>query len=304
MNPLPFTPGPANLPAPATPFMKTHPRIPLRAVVSCLGAALVSTAAASPFADSAAGTGTVLGNTMSAGTTKARPQDPAWEKAKHTPTGQMYQLPFTMPKAEDIQKLASGWEYSGQVEVGFVGGDVDERNAQFRMYQDPDNGAYLNNFSLQMKKPEGGYFVELTGGGAGQHDQYYGLQFGRYNSWKVKLYFSETPHVFTDRYRTLWNGVGTGNLTLLPGLTLGGTASTAADNASVASVLANTPYSTLSLVRKRSGVRLEADLSKTWKVYVRVRSAQSGATIRAIPRWRSPSRWTTPRMTSWPGCRT
>lgn len=268
MNPLPFTPGPAKLPAPTSPLMKTHPRIPLRAVVSCLGVVLASTAAASPFADSATGVGTVLGNTMSAGTTKARPQDPAWEKAKHTPTGQMYQLPFTMPKAEDIQKLASGWEYSGQVEVGFVGGDVDERNAQFRMYQDPDNGAYLNNFSLQMKKPEGGYFVELTGGGAGRHDQYYGLQFGRYNAWKVKLYFSETPHVFTDRYRTLWNGVGTGNLTLLPGLTLGGTASTAADNASVVSVLANTPYSTLSLVRKRSGVRLEADLSKTWKGYV------------------------------------
>ena len=41
--------------------------------------------------------------------------------------------------------------------------------------------------------------VDLTAGSAGRHDQYYGLQFGRYNDWKVKIFFSETPHVFTDR---------------------------------------------------------------------------------------------------------
>lgn len=35
------------------------------------------------------------------------------------------------------------------------------------------------------------------------------------------MFFSEIPHVFTDRYKSLWNGVGTGNLTLVPGLTQG-----------------------------------------------------------------------------------
>lgn len=267
MNAMHLIPARPVQPSAATPPMKTHPRIPLRAVVSCLGAALASTVTAAPFADSATGVGTVLGNTQSAGPTKARPQDPDWEKAKHTPSGQMFRLPFLAPKLDDAKNVVAGWESSGHIEVGVIGGDADEHNAQFRMYQDPDNGAALNNFSLLLKKPQGGYFVEVNGGGAGQHDQYYGVQFGRYNDWKVKLFFSETPHVFTDRYRSLWSGVGTGYLTLLPGLTPGGTANTATDNANVSTLLANAPFTTLSLTRKRSGIRVESNLSPTWKAY-------------------------------------
>ncbi len=255
-------------PSAATSPMHSLPRIPFRAVVSCLGAALASSVAASPFADSASGTGTALGNTLSQGPVKTRPNDPDWEKAKHTPTGQMFRLPFRVPKLDDAKNVVSGWELSGHVEVGVIGGDADEHNAQFRMYQDPDNGAALNNFSLLLKKPEGGYFIEATGGGAGWHDQYYGLQFGRRNLWKVKLFFNETPHVFTDRYRSLWNGIGTGALTLLPGLTPGGTASTANDNAAVTAQLTTGPLTTLSLTRKRAGVRVEATLSPTWQAYV------------------------------------
>ncbi|WP_414662578.1 MtrB/PioB family outer membrane beta-barrel protein [Horticoccus sp. 23ND18S-11] len=248
--------------------MKTSSRFPLRTLASCLGATLVPLASAAPLADSAVGVGTVLGNAMNPAPSKSRAQDPDWATAKHSPTGQMYKLPFAVPKLEDIKKTASGWEYSGQIEVGVIGGDADERNAQFTMYQDIDNGAYVNNFNLQMKKPEGGYMVELSGGGAGRHDQYYGLQFGRYNDWKVKVYFSETPHVFTDRYKTLWTGIGTDVLTLLPGLTPGGTASIPNDNASVAAAAAANANTMLSLTRKRSGVRIDANLTKTWKGYV------------------------------------
>ncbi|MBI4624934.1 MAG: MtrB/PioB family outer membrane beta-barrel protein [Verrucomicrobia bacterium] len=197
----------------------------------------------------------------------SRPLDPDWVKAKHTPTGQLFKIPFAVPSLEDMRKGATGWEYSGQLEFGYIGGDADEQSARFRMYQDIDQGAYVNNFSLQMRKPEGGYTVDLAGGGAGRHDQYYGLQFGRYNDWKVKVYFSETPHVFTNRYKSLWSGIGTGTLTLLPGLTPGGTASIPADNASVAAAAAKDPI-TLSLTQKRSGIRVDLDLTKTWKGYV------------------------------------
>ena len=58
---------------------------------------------------------------------------------------------------------------------------------------------------------DGGHNVDVVGGAAGRHDQYYGLQFGRANDWKVKLFFTEIPHVFTNRYKSLWNGVGTAN---------------------------------------------------------------------------------------------
>lgn len=68
----------------------------------------------------------------------------------------MFKLPFAVPKAGEIQAAASGWEYSGQLEFGLIGGDADERNAQYRTYQDVDNGAYVNNFSLQMRQPKTG----------------------------------------------------------------------------------------------------------------------------------------------------
>ncbi len=244
--------------------MKTIFRLTLTTTIAAAALPL----GASPFATTADGVGTSLANKETASVNASRSADADWPVAKHTPTGQMFKLPFAVPKLEDIAKTASGWEYSGQVEAGYIGGDADERNAQYRMYQDFDQGAYLNNFDLAMKKTDGSFFG-LSGGAAGRRDQYYGTTFGRANAWTVKLYFSETPHVFTDSYKTLWSGLGTGNLVLLPGLTPGGTASTTADNAAVAAAAAlPANRTTLALTRKRYGARLDLTLSAAWKAYV------------------------------------
>ncbi|MBI5766281.1 MAG: MtrB/PioB family outer membrane beta-barrel protein [Verrucomicrobia bacterium] len=243
--------------------MKTIFRLTLTALAAAAAARLV----ASPFATTSAGVGTTLSNKETSSVNASRSADPEWAAIKHTPTGQMFKWPLVVPKLEDIAKSASGWEYSGQLEVGYIGGDADERNARYRMYQDFDQGAYVNNFDLAMKKADGSFFG-LSGGAAGRRDQYYGVNFGRANSWTLKLYFSETPHVFTDSYKTLWSGLGTGNLVLLTGLTPGGTASTTADNAAVAAAAANSANRTsLSLTRKRYGARLDLTLSAAWKVY-------------------------------------
>ncbi len=243
--------------------MKTNLRRAVPALTFSFGAVLSAPA----FASSSAAVGTTLGNKESASATASRSADPDWPLVNHTPSGQMFQLPFSVPKLADLKKSASGWEYSGQLEFGYIGGDADERNAQYRMYQDLDQGAYLNNLSLLLKKADGS-FLDLTAGGAGRRDQYYGLHFGRTNAWQVKVYFSETPHIFTDNYKSLWTGLGTGTLVLVPGLTPGGTASTAADNAAVAAAALNGKPTTLGLTRKRGGVRLDLTLSQSWKAYV------------------------------------
>jgi hypothetical protein len=237
---------------------------PSRMRPALLGLALTSAAFAGPWADTATGAGTSLGNALNARPGAARSSDPAWPAAKATPTGRMFQLPFALP---DVRPATAGWEYSGQIEFGYLGGDADEENARFRMYQDVDQGAYANNFTLHLKQPANRLAIEVAGGAAGRRDQYYGLQISRINDWTLKLHFSETPHVFTDRYRTIWNGVGSGSLALLTGLTAGGTTSTAADNAAVAAAAAANPM-TLGLVRKRGGVRLDVTLSKSWKAYL------------------------------------
>ena len=39
-----------------------------------------------------------------------------------------------------------------------------------------------------------------VGDAVAQNDQYYGVDVGRYNTWRVRGSFSEIPHVFTSTY--------------------------------------------------------------------------------------------------------
>ena len=111
------------------PKSKFHFRLFLRAAPICLVVGLLLPAAfTAPLADSATGTGTVLGNAANRAPDPSLPQDPDWATAKHTPTGQLFKIPFAVPKLEDVKKIGSEWEYSGQLEVGFIKGDADECN--------------------------------------------------------------------------------------------------------------------------------------------------------------------------------
>lgn len=248
--------------------MKTDRRTLAPVAAALISGLLVLPGTQSLLADSATGTGTTPGDSASASVLASRPLDPAWLQTKHTPTGQMFQFPPALPIWDELERTASGWEISGQVEFGFIGGSTGDRNAQYQIYQDLASGPILNSFDLVLQDPAAAAYVEATGGGVGRHDQYYGLEFGRYHAWKVKLFFNETPHLYTDQYKTLWSGIGTGNLTLLPGLTPGGTGSNAADNAAVAARALAGPDIILGLVRRKSGVRFDVDLSSTWKAYV------------------------------------
>jgi hypothetical protein len=242
-------------------------RVSLRVAAVLVGLLVLPVFTPRLRANSAVGVDTSLGNSLSTPTQRSEPLDPDWVKVNHTPTGQLFSYPPAWPKAEDL-KAGSGWEFSGQLEFGFISGDADDRNAEYRMYQDADNGAYLNNFNFHFKQPATARFIDVSGGSAGRHDQFYALQFGRYNDWKIRVFYNETPHVFTDQYKSLWSGVGTGNLTLLPGLTPGGSGSTATDNANVMAQALNNPDTTLGLVRKKAGIRADLHLTNTWLAYV------------------------------------
>ncbi|OGI48915.1 MAG: hypothetical protein A2151_06245 [Candidatus Muproteobacteria bacterium RBG_16_65_34] len=248
--------------------MKARIRSRLKILTLCVGAAVVQLAAAAAQADTGVGVDTVLGNALNPGTGNTmRDRDPAGlsgqPQTRRTPTGQLYELPYlpVTPKATE-----SGWTYSGSVEAGVLGGDANEKNATFRMYKDLDNGLYLNNFEVEAEKADEARFVEAVGGGVGRNDQYFGVEFGRYNDWKVEAFYNETPHVFTSTYRSLWSGLGTDNLTL-NALTPGGTTSAAVTGPNIVNALAATENSELSLVRKKGGVRYDTNLSDAWKFF-------------------------------------
>ncbi len=193
--------------------MTARPRIKLFA--ACIAAALAQWGAGSALADSGVGVDTALGNALNTPgrASVPRPLDPdGADSVRRSPSGQLYGLPEER-SADDITKSASGWEYSGNFEAGLIGGTAGEKNALFRKYKDLSNGLALNYFEFEGDKPNTANFVQAFGGGAGQNDQFYGLQLGRYNDWKLKLFYTETLHVFSDNWKSLFNGEGTGNLT-------------------------------------------------------------------------------------------
>ena len=248
-------------------------RLWIGAMVYGIGAAVAQLATGPAFADSAEGPVTALGNAMNPGTVDAaRDLDPAGlspyrPPASRTPTGQFYDIPY-LPR--EVRRSESGWEYSGFIEAGVLAGDANNKNALFRRYRDIGNGPTLNNFGMEAAKPDEARFIEIVGGGAGRSDQFYGVQFGRYNDYRINLSYSEIPHVFSTTARPIWQGVGTGNLSLpvWPGIAPGGASgNTTTDAAALQGLINATGDTELGLVRKKGGVRLDMNLTDTWKFY-------------------------------------
>ena len=112
--------------------MKAAYRIPVRAAVALAMLCAGQISAPALRANSATGVDTSLGNSLSRPTQRSEDLDADWLKTKHTPTGQMFNFPYAAPKADET-KPASDWNFSGQLEFGFISGDANERNAEYRI---------------------------------------------------------------------------------------------------------------------------------------------------------------------------
>lgn len=194
-----------------------QPKVKL--IVVCIGAALLQWGANSALADSAVGVDMANGNALNPPGRSSMPRPLSADGAdtvRRSPSGQMYGIPYDTNA--ETSKTQSGWEYTGGVEAGVLGGDPGTSNALYRKYKDLKTGGYLNYFEVEADNPGTAQYMSAFGGGAGQRDQFYGFQYGRYNDWKVKLFYNETLHVFSDSYKSLYNGAGSGDLTLAGGL--------------------------------------------------------------------------------------
>jgi hypothetical protein len=184
--------------------------------------------------------------------------------AARTPTGQFYNIP--VDEGEEFDSKKAGWKSSGFVEWGGIRVFGDSRSAGFLQYKDLDSGLYINNFGVTAEKPDEARFFEAIGGAVGMDDQFYRVQFGRYNDWRITAFYDGTPQVFTTTYRSLWGGLGTGDLSLL-NLRPGGAASAPVTQTNIQTALAATPNSELEVIRKKAGLRLDKILSNSWKLF-------------------------------------
>lgn len=192
--------------------MSTRPR--MKMLAASIGVALAQWGAGSALADSAMGVDMANGNALNppGRTSVPRPMaEDGLDTVRHSPTGQLYGLPYD--RTDEGSKTDGGWEYHGSIEAGVLGGDSGNKNVLFRQYKDLKNGGYLNFFEVEAYKPDSAKYITAFGGGTGQNDQFYQLEYGRYNDWEVKLFYNETIHVFSDNWKSLYSGEGSGELT-------------------------------------------------------------------------------------------
>ncbi|HJS36583.1 MAG TPA: MtrB/PioB family outer membrane beta-barrel protein [Burkholderiales bacterium] len=189
------------------------------------------------------------------------------EPAARTPSGRFFDIPLAPVEMEGLKVSEGGWRTFGFVEFGAIGVDGDEGAQGFRAYKDIQSGPTIQSFGAFAEKPESARYMEVVGGSVGRNDEFYGLRLGRYNDWKLEVYYNETPHVYTTTYRSLWSGVGTDRLALDQGLPPGGGASAAATQTAVRNALAVTENGELGVTRKKAGMRLDMNLTETWKFH-------------------------------------
>lgn len=183
--------------------MNNSPRMKL--LTLCIAAALAQMAGMPVLADTAVGVDTVSGNAANPGYLAGPIQmDTDWAAVKRSPSGQMYAIPRA-----DVEE---GGKLSGKVDIGYQHESDAKDYAKRKEYSDQRNGLYLNNIRLSGETANLNYFT-INGGGVGRHDQFYDVTTGKYGDWRVRAFYNETLHVFTDTWKALYNGEGTGNLT-------------------------------------------------------------------------------------------
>jgi hypothetical protein len=249
--------------------MNFHPRIKLLA--ACIGAALAQWGTGSALADSAVGVDTAIGNALNPPGRSAMPRpiaDDAADTVRRSPSGQLYGLPPAPPG--QFTKTNFGWEFIGGIEAGWLGGrGSDKKAAKYQEYKDFKSGPYLDYFEFEAEKPDTAHFIQAFGGGAGHEDQFYGLQFGQYNSWKLRSFYNETPHVFSTTFKPIYRNNGSSTPTFDNG-TPGGAGAT--NPAPLLAYSKTLPDTEVGLVRKKAGTRLDLTLSDQWKTYASVTS--------------------------------
>ncbi len=99
---------------------------------------------------------------------------------------------------------------SGKASFNVKSVDGERKSSKFLEYRDLPDGL-SGSFELLFKKSDK-YFMEFKGYNISQDDQYVGVSGGRYGYFKFDLNYDKIPHRFAFDARTLYSGIGTGDL--------------------------------------------------------------------------------------------
>lgn len=112
--------------------------------------------------------------------------------------------------AEEVVEGATG--LSGEVSISGRAVNGEDESAKFNEYRDIRDGVFGDVVSSYENR--NGYYLEFKGENITLEDQRYKFKEGKYGKYRIELIYDELPHRFAFDAKTLYSGVGSGNLTL------------------------------------------------------------------------------------------
>jgi MtrB/PioB family decaheme-associated outer membrane protein len=134
------------------------------------------------------------------------------QQAAASPTAQSPPTAPAKPQVTAAPTDTATSATSGSFDLGGRGTTFTGDPARYNEFRDLSNGLFLDNFGTSIQKA--GWLVDLGGTHAGRQDAYYSGQAVRPGILKIWGSFDRVPWLMSDVTRTLYQGVGTGTLTI------------------------------------------------------------------------------------------
>jgi Putative outer membrane beta-barrel porin, MtrB/PioB len=188
------------------------------------------------------------------------PDGTSWlEPGQHrTPTGNLYGEPTEEIHPENL----SVWQIYGTFDVGYLNTTGSKAALYDRYTRWPTNGPAFDA-DLNAERPSDGSYAAVRASRISAEDQYYQAVYGKAGAYKAEIFVRDMPNVLSTDSKSIWNGVGSNNLSLKEGLVPAGSTP-----AQVAAVSAAAPVITLGTERNKQGLSLSAYLTPHWSVYL------------------------------------
>ena len=173
---------------------------------------------------------------------------------RRTPTGFLYPYPL---EPQTLLALDEEWKGGASLDIGGLATTGDDDETRFWRYADWGSNFLLNSFRLTFLQERKGLYAEARGGAVGREDQFYSAEFSWLGRARLRGSFSGLPRAYARDARSLYEGLGSDTLTLLPGLTAGGPGSAGETDAALISKLETVGESHLSVQRNQGQVEFE-----------------------------------------------
>ncbi|CAB1367815.1 conserved protein of unknown function [Denitratisoma oestradiolicum] len=174
-----------------------------------------------------------------------------------SPSGLLYAWPDDIPSG---LPLLPDWAFHLSTEFGTLSARRPQGNSSRHDHGDFSGGPVISFLGISAQQTGSGHYGTFTATALGREDASWQARFGRYGAYQLRLYIDRIPQLFSSQARSVFQGAGTGNLTLPNPLQAG-------TPAQLATALTAAPTFSLGFTRRNAGLDLEATPGRKLRLY-------------------------------------